>query len=215
MCQSRALPAIYTLAPLCFNLPSLAFSSTVLATMFSSSIKNTKSQMQRFSVHKRPQRIKNCVLRMARWILVSSLLDDVRANFTCIKVVKDKTGCHRLACSASWTWFLLRAESPALHFYSNPPRTIPCVIWVRNLSDTEIKRPGCSDVRKPGFFFLTGFFRTEHRDPSSSTLQRQGLAEYTREHISAPPPPLLVRNQKRLGLFLSQQRQLHQDVSPK
>lgn len=33
-------------APPCVNLPSLAFSSTVLATMFSSSIKTRKSQMQ-------------------------------------------------------------------------------------------------------------------------------------------------------------------------
>ena len=119
------------------NLPSLAFSSTVLATMFSSSIKNTESQMQRFlgtqsvrSGGEKKKKKKNTLRPSGGtagfWI--SSLLVDVRADFTCIKVVKDKTGCHRLARGVSWTWFLLRAESPALHFYSNPSRTIPCVI---------------------------------------------------------------------------------------
>lgn len=87
---------------------------------------------ERFSVHKRLQRKQ----RPSAWTLClfSSLLVGIRANFTHIKVVGDKTGCHRFACNVSWAWFLLWAGSAALHFYSNPPKTIPCVIWLRSLS---------------------------------------------------------------------------------
>lgn len=59
--------------------------------------------------------------------LFSSLLVGVRVDFTLIRVVADKTGCHRFACNVSWAWFLLWAGSAALHFYSSPPETIPCV----------------------------------------------------------------------------------------
>lgn len=67
----------------------------------------------------------------------SSLLVGVPANFSHIKVAGDKTGCHRFACNVSWAWFLLWAGSAAQHFYSNPPKTIPCVMWPRNESVTE------------------------------------------------------------------------------
>lgn len=151
--------------------------------------------MQRFSVHKslqREQRPSPCTL-----CIFSSLLVGIRANFTHSKVIRDKTGCHRFACNVSWAWFLLWAGSAALHFYSNLPKTIPCVMWVRNLSDAENNYAGVTDICKPIRFFPVGPL-----DTTSFTLQQQRLAECTREDSSAPPPPL-VRNQNGPGLSVT------------
>lgn len=169
--------------------------------------------MQRFSVHTRLQRKQR---PSASGLCMSSLLVGVRTNFTHIKLVEDKTGCHRFACNVSWAWFLLWAGRAALHFYSNPPKTIPCVIWLQNLSDAGTIQVWGIDVCKPGPF--SGFFTAVHQDTTSFTLQRQGLADRTREDNSVRPPPLLVRNQNGLGLSgtaaSSQgQKQLQQKLS--
>lgn len=159
---ATARPLLTVRSSQCVNLPSLAFSSTVLATMFSSSIKKEKilnaevfgytsvcsEKTTSFSLS--AVRVSVCVF--------SSLLVGIRVNFTHIKVVEDKTGCHRLACNVSWAWFLLWAGSAALHFYSNPPKTIPCVIWLRNLPpDAEnlqvLEAPMYANRGLP-FFFL-------------------------------------------------------------
>lgn len=114
--------------------------------MFSSSIKkNPKCRGFRFT----SACSENNVLQLVRCVF-SSLLVGIRVNFTNIKVVMDKTGCHRSACNVSWAWFLLWAGSAALHFYSNLPKTIPCVIWLRNLSDAENIHVGGTDVCEPG-----------------------------------------------------------------
>lgn len=140
----------------------------------------------------------NSVLRLVGGSICSSLLVGIRANSAHSKVIRDKTGCHRFACNVSWAWFLLWAGSAALHFYSNLPKTIPCVMWARSLSDAEDKEPGDTDVCKPCRFFPAGPL-----DTTSFTLQQQGLAECTREDSSAPPPSLSVRNQNGLGLSVT------------
>lgn len=156
----------------------------------------------------------NSVLQLV-CCLFSSLLVGIRANFTHIRVVADKTGCHRLACNVSWAWFLLWAGSAALHFYSSPPKTIPCVIWLRKLSDAENIHVGGNDVCEPG--------------PSGDPQQRftrilPALHYNSRGWLSAPqrtsvrPPPPLVRNQNGLGLSVTaassqRQEQSHQKVS--
>lgn len=147
--------------------------------------------MQRFSVYKsllRKQRPSACIL-----CIFSSLLVGIRADFTHGKVIRDKTGCHRFACNVSWAWFLLWAGSAAQHFYSNLPKTLPCVTWLRNLSNAENNYVPGTDVCKPSRFFPAGPL-----DTTSLTLQQQWLAECTREDSSAPP--LLVRNQNGLSL---------------
>lgn len=69
---------------------------------------------------------------------------------------------------------------------------------------------------------LSGVCPAVHQDTTSFTLQEQGLAERTREDISAPPlpfPPRLVRNQSGLGLRVTaassqrQERRLHRKFS--
>ena len=207
MWQSQAY-LLCALSPcVCVNLPSLAFSSTVLATMFSSSIKKKKKEKilnaEVFGTNSVCSEYS--VLQPVRSLLFPSLLVGVPANFSHIRVVGDKTGCHRFACNVSWAWFLLWAGSAAQHFYSNPSKTIPCVMWLRNEPDTVTAQVWGTDVREPGP--LSGVCPAVHQDTTSFTLQEQGLAERTREDISAhppppppPPPPRLVRNQNGLGL---------------
>lgn len=119
----------------------------------------------------------------------SSLLVGVPANFSHIKVAGDKTGCHRFACNVSWAWFLLWAGSAAQHFYSNPPKTIPCVMWPRNESVQKLFKCEAPMYANPGP--LSGVCPAVHQDTTSFTFQEQGLAERTREDISAPPSPSL------------------------
>lgn len=134
------------------------------------------------SVHERLQRKQRPSASLCRF---SSLLVGIRANFTHIKVEGDKTGCHRFACNVSWAWFLLWTGSAALHVYSDPPKTIPCVICLRNLSDAENLQAGGAEVCEPGP--SSGLFPAVHQDTTSFTLQQQGLVERTGEDISAPP----------------------------
>lgn len=84
------------LALLCVNLPSLAFSSTVLATMFSSSIKKILNA-EVFGTQASAAKTASLSL----YAVFSLFLVGIRAIFTHIKVVRDKTGCHRFACNVS------------------------------------------------------------------------------------------------------------------
>ncbi|MEQ2194842.1 hypothetical protein XENOCAPTIV_003763 [Xenoophorus captivus] len=101
--------------------------------------------------------------------LFPSLFVETRADFSHIKVVNDRTGCHRFACSVSWAWFLLWAGRAALHFYSNPPKTIPCVIRVRNLSEAEKINLEGLDAGESGFISADPLHRYTRVTPA---LQR-------------------------------------------
>ncbi|MEQ2180504.1 hypothetical protein GOODEAATRI_001845 [Goodea atripinnis] len=101
--------------------------------------------------------------------LFPSLFVETRADFSHIKVVNDRTGCHRFACSVSWAWFLLWAGRAALHFYSNPPKTIPCVIRVRNLSEAEKINLEGLDAAESGFISADPLHRYTRVTPA---LQR-------------------------------------------
>lgn len=159
---ATARPLLTVRSSQCVNLPSLAFSSTVLATMFSSSIKKEKilnAEVFGYTsvCSEKTTSFSLSAVRVCVCVCVfSSLLVGIRVNFTHIKVVEDKTGCHRFACNVSWAWFLLWAGSAALHFYSNPPKTIPCVIWLRNLPMQKISkfwRHRCTRTEGSPFFF--------------------------------------------------------------
>lgn len=169
--------------------------------------------MQRFSVHRRlqrDQRPSTCVV-----CLLSSLLVGVRAKITYIKVVRDKTGCHRFACNVNWAWFLLWAGSAALHFYSNPPKTIPCVIWLRNLPNAEKDQVGGTDVRKPGPFSV--FFYSGTPGYNQLYISTAGVGWVQQRGHQRAPSSGLVRNQNGLGLVITaasshRQKQLRQKL---
>ncbi|CAJ1067976.1 Hypothetical predicted protein [Xyrichtys novacula] len=100
----------------------------------------------------------------------SSLLVGIRENFTHIRVVVDKTGCQRLSCNVSWAWFVLWAGSAAQHFYSNPPKTVPCVMWLRDPPPKKTSGSRTDRGLKTGS--LEWILSTEHQDTTSFTLQR-------------------------------------------
>lgn len=100
-----------------------------------------------------------------------SLLVEIRADFSHIKVVNDKTGCHRFGCSVSWTWFLLWAGRAALHFYSSPPKTIPCVIRLRKLSEEESGQLGGSRCKRNGVYNGGSFTPIDRGNTSFTTTE--------------------------------------------
>lgn len=170
--------------------------------------------MQRFSVHKRLQRKQRpsaCTLSA-----FSSLLVGIRADFTHIRVVADKTGCHRLACNVSWAWFLLWAGSAALHCYSSPPKTIPCVIWAAEpLRCRKYSRRGKTMFADR---VLSGDpqQRFTGKLPALHYNSRGWLSAPQRTSVRSPPSrPPVVRNQNGLGLTVTaasshRQEQNHQ-----
>lgn len=151
--------------------------------------------MQRFSVYKCLLRRQRPSARISR--VFSSLLVGIRANCTLSKVIRDKTGCHRFACNVSWAWFLLWAGSAAQHFYSNLPKTIPCVTRVRNLSDAET-----NFVRAPIYADRADSFQRDPRILPALHYNSECWLSAP-ERTAAHPPPLLVRNQNGLSLSVT------------
>lgn len=125
----------------------------------------------------------------------SSLLVGVRADFTPIRVVRDKTGCHRCACSVSWAWFLLWAGSTARHFYSDPRETLPCGIILgceitpRRRKAASVPWRGSGEGQN---FRLDRADRSRRFRSQPFTSQQQGLAECNREDIRAGRTSLLL-----------------------
>lgn len=146
--------------------------------------------MQRFSVHRRLQRKQRPSACMPSEL--SSLLVGIRANFAHIRVVADNTGCQRFACNVSWAWCLLWAGSAALHFYSSPPKTIPCGACLRKLSDAPNHQVGGDDVCGAGL--LSESSTAVQRDPASLHYKSRGCLSAPERTAARPPslPPSLI-----------------------
>lgn len=132
----------------------------------------------------------NSVPRLVCCLDFSSLLVGIRANFSHIRVVADKTGCHRFACNVSWACFLLWAGSAALHFYSSPPKTIPCVIWAAGpLRCTKPSRRRQRRVRTGSFQWIPYSGAPGSCQLYITTAEVGWAHQRGHQRATTPPPP--------------------------